>query len=37
MEKNLLAAELTGDDLPSASKNLKLFLTLDADAESEAF
>ena len=36
MKKNLVAAKLTGDDPPAAAENLKLLLTLNADAKPEA-
>ena len=36
MKKNLIAAELAGDDPPAASENLKLLLTLNADTKPEA-
>jgi hypothetical protein len=37
VKKNLVAAKLTGDDPPTAAENLKLLLTLNADAKFEAF
>jgi hypothetical protein len=36
VKKNLVAANLTGDDPPAAAENLKLLLTLNADPNSEA-
>jgi hypothetical protein len=36
MQENLVAAELTGDDAPPATENLKILLTLNADAKFEA-
>jgi len=36
VEKNFVAAKLTGDDPPTAAENLKFFLTLNADAKFEA-
>jgi hypothetical protein len=36
VKKNVVAAKLTGDDPPTAAKNLKLLLTLNADAKFEA-
>jgi len=37
VKENFVAAKLTGDDPPTAAENLKLVLTLNADAKSEAF
>jgi hypothetical protein len=36
MEKNVLAAELTGDDPPTATENLEFLFTLNVDANFEA-
>ena len=36
VKENFVAAKLTGDDPPTAAENLKLLLTLNADAKSEA-
>ena len=36
VKKNFVAAKLTGDDPPTAAENLKLLLTLNADAKREA-
>ena len=36
VQKNLVAAKLTSDDPPTAAENLKLLLTLNADAKPEA-
>jgi hypothetical protein len=37
VKKNFVATKLTGDDPPAATENLKLLLTLNADAKFEAF
>jgi hypothetical protein len=37
VKENFVAAKLTGDDPPTAAENLKLVLTVNADAKSEAF
>jgi hypothetical protein len=34
--ENVVAAKLTGDDSPTASEHLKLFLSVDAETEPEA-
>jgi hypothetical protein len=37
VKKDFVAAKLTGGDPPTAAENLKLLLTLNAEADSEAF
>jgi hypothetical protein len=36
VQENFVAAKLTGDNPPTATENLKLLLTLNADAKFEA-
>ena len=37
VKENFVATKLTGDDPPTAAENLKLLLTLNAEAKFEAF